>query len=545
MQKFDFLVIGGGIAGLTYALEVAKRGTVAVLFKKSREESSTAWAQGGIAAVSSVDDNFSLHISDTITAGAGLCHHDIVDLVVREGPSRLEELIRLGAHFDRNEDNSGYHLHKEGGHSRRRIFHAADATGFEIQQTLLKAAEKQQSVQFFDSASAVDIITTHKIGGKSNQGPNRALGAYVYTGSSASSGEPEIEAIIASKTLVATGGAGKVYLYTSNPDVATGDGIAMCYRAGCSVSNMEFFQFHPTCLYHPEAKTFLITEAMRGEGAKLRRINGDTFMHKHHALEELAPRDIVARAIDYEMKQHGEEYVLLDITHKPASFIREHFPTIYQRCLQYGFDITQQPIPVVPAAHYCCGGVVCDAHGKTEIENLYVAGESACTGLHGANRLASNSLLEGLVFGHRAAVHSIAHFDRSARDVPVPVWDSGSAVDSDEEVVITQNWDEIRRFMWNFVGIVRSDKRLERALKRSEMLEKEIHEYYWNFKVKPDLLELRNISLVANLVIRSAMWRKESRGLHYNIDYPQASDAFKRDTLISSNKRPNFNCPLM
>ncbi len=533
MQKFDFLVIGGGIAGLTYALEVAKHGTVAVLFKKSREESSTAWAQGGIAAVTGSDDNFALHISDTLSAGAGLCHSDVVELVVREGPTRLEELIRLGAHFDRNPDNSGYHLHKEGGHSRRRIYHAADATGFEIQQTLIQAASHQQNIRFFDHALAVDLITTHKIGGRYSGGVNRALGAYVLDAGGA------IEPILASKTLVATGGVGKVYLYTSNPDVATGDGIAMCYRAGCSVANMEFFQFHPTCLFHPEAKTFLITEAMRGEGARLRRINGETFMHKHHKLEELAPRDIVARAIDYEMKQHGEEYVLLDITHKPADFIKEHFPTIYQRCLSYGFDITRQPIPVVPAAHYCCGGVVCDSNGKTEIEDLYVAGESACTGLHGANRLASNSLLEGLVFGYRAAAHSILQFDSSTRAAPVPLWDSGSAVDSDEEVVITQNWDEIRRFMWNFVGIVRSNKRLERALKRSEMLEREIQEYYWNFKVKPDLLELRNLSLVANLVIRSALWRKESRGLHYNLDYPLPSDTFVRDTLISSAKGPN------
>ena len=535
MIRFDFLVIGGGIAGLSYALEAARSGTVAVLFKKDPEQSSTSFAQGGIAAVTASDDNYELHIEDTLIAGAGICRRETVEIVVREGPDRIRDLINWGVRFDKTPDGKEYHLHKEGGHSRRRIFHAADATGREIQRTLLERARENVNIRFFESANAIDIITTHKIGLLKRQGaikPNRALGAYVLLPSG------DIEAFVADKILVATGGAGKVYLYTSNPDVATGDGIAMCYRAGARVANMEFFQFHPTCLYHPQAKSFLISEAMRGEGAKLRRINGEEFMHKYNSARELAPRDIVARAIDNEMKTHGEEYVLLDITHKPASFIKEHFPTIYQTCLQYGYDISTQPIPVVPAAHYCCGGVVCDEFGLTDIENLYVAGECSCTGLHGANRLASNSLIEGIVFAHRAARHSIERLYSDSFDAAVPGWNPGSAVDSDEQVVITQNWDEIRRFMWNYVGIVRSRKRLERALRRSENIEQEIRDYYWNFKVTSDLLELRNLSLVANLVIRSALKRNESRGLHYTIDHPVPDDAWKHDTVLipSENK---------
>jgi L-aspartate oxidase len=535
MREFDFLVLGGGIAGLTYALEVAKLGSVGVLFKKQRSQSSTAWAQGGIAAVTADDDNFELHIEDTLTAGAGLCNRSAVELVVREGPQRVEELIKLGTVFDK--DDSGYHLHREGGHSRRRIFHAADRTGYEIQRALLVAAQANSRITFFEDTNAVDIITTRKISsrrkdipgaaGNEYAGTNRALGAYVLLP------DGEIEAFVADKIFVATGGAGRIYLYTSNPDVATGDGIAMCYRAGARVANLEFFQFHPTCLYHPQARNFLITEAMRGEGAKLRRINGDEFMHKYHPLKELAPRDVVARAIDNEMKTHGEDNVLLDISHRPPEFVREHFPTIYARCKELGFDITCQPIPVVPAAHYLCGGVVSDEFGQTGIDDLYVGGESACTGLHGANRLASNSLLEGLVYGYRAAQHSIQNFKKYKSDVHVPLWDSGPATDSDEQVVIAQNWDEIRRFMWNYVGIVRTTKRLERALHRSETIEQEIKDYYWNFKVTPDFLELRNLSLVANLVIRSALSRKESRGLHYNTDFPDLDPAGAKDTILT------------
>lgn len=525
MRQYDFVVIGGGIAGLTYGLQVARVGTVAVLFKKELSQSSTSWAQGGIAAVTGEDDDFDLHIADTLTAGAGLCRKEAVEIVVKEGPDRVRELIRLGTKFDKDKSSDDYHLHREGGHSRRRIFHAADATGWEIQRALLDAARAEPNIAMLEHTSAIDIITSHKLGIE-KYSPNRALGVYVLMP------DGKIEPFVAKRILVATGGAGKIYLYTSNPDVATGDGIAMCYRAGVPVANMEFFQFHPTCLYHPQAKSFLITEAMRGEGAKLRRINGELFMSKYHKDGELAPRDIVARAIDSEIKKYGDDYVLLDITHREPAFIKEHFPTIYERCLQYGIDITTTPIPVVPAAHYCCGGVVAGEHGETCIQDLYVAGECAHTGLHGANRLASNSLLEGVVYGFRAASHSLKDINGQRPKFSAPTWDVGDAVPSDEAVVITQNWDEIRRFMWNYVGIVRSDKRLSRALSRSELIEREINEYYWSFHVTSDLLELRNLSLVANLVIRSAMKRKESRGLHYNIDYPQALESECHDSVV-------------
>lgn len=528
-QRFDFLVIGGGIAGLTYALEVAKHGTVAVLFKKGAEESSTAWAQGGIAAVSAPDDNYSLHIQDTISVGCGLSKPDIVEMVVREGPDRVAELSRIGVAFDRDKTSNEFHLNQEGGHSRRRILHTADHTGAEIQNTLLRVAKSQKNIKFFTNANAIDLISANKIG-KKVINKNIVLGAYVLLS------DGSIDAFLAGKVLVATGGAGKVYIYTSNPDVASGDGIAMCYRAGARVANMEFFQFHPTCLYHPKAKSFLITEAMRGEGAILKRINGDRFMVRYHPKAELAPRDIVARAIDHEMKTWGEDYVLLDISHREPDFIKAHFPMIYERCLQYGFDITKGPVPVVPAAHYCCGGVVCDEYGQTDLENLYVAGECSHSGLHGANRLASNSLLEGVVFGYRAAQHSVKNKDNTPIPEPPP-WDSGNAVDSDEQIVITENWDEIRRFMFHYVGIVRSDKRLERALRRSELIEQEINDYYWNFKVTSDLLELRNLSLVANLVIRCAMTRKESRGLHFNRDHPMSRASFEQDTVLIPNRR--------
>lgn len=525
MERSDFLVLGGGVAGLTFALKAAEHGTVNVLFKKGLSESSTSWAQGGIAAVTDPDDNFDLHIQDTLTAGAGLCDKNIVEIVVREGPDRVGELIALGAHFDKV--GTSYHLNREGGHSRRRIYHTGDGTGITIQQALLDAAKKHPNIRLITHAHAIDLITTRKIKQQTNS-TNAAIGAYVHLEGG------KIEIFIAKKTLVATGGAGKVYLYTSNPDVATGDGIAMCYRAGAKVANLEFFQFHPTCLYHPLAKSFLITEAMRGEGGILRRINGETFMHKYHSDGELAPRDIVARAIDSEMKMHGEDYVLLDITHKPASFITEHFPNIHARCLQLGIDITTQPIPVVPAAHYCCGGVVTDEVGKTGIDGLYVAGETAWTGLHGANRLASNSLLEGLVFGYRAAQDAINTLVKSQSVFAIPEWDAGSAVDSDEAVVISQNWDEIRRFMWNYVGIVRSTKRLTRALDRSTLIHREINDYYWNFTVTPDLIELRNLSLVANLVIQCALKRHESRGLHYTIDYPATDSGSPLNTVIEA-----------
>jgi L-aspartate oxidase len=513
VNRFDYLVLGGGIAGLSFALKVAKHGSVAVLLKKEVDQSSTSWAQGGVAAVTQADDSFQLHVDDTLRAGAGLCHHDAVEVVVREGPQRVRELVELGAQFDRQKSDGEFHLHQEGGHSRRRIFHRGDSTGFEIQRALIEAARAEPNIQLFPNSSAIDLITTHRHGIGLHL-PNQVFGAYVLQASGA------IEIFQCSRLLVATGGAGKIYLYTSNPDVATGDGIAMCYRAGARVANMEFFQFHPTCLYHPRAKSFLITEAMRGEGAVLRLPSGERFMSKYHELSELAPRDIVARAIDSEMKLTGAEYVLLDITHKGREFVEEHFPMISARCKEFGFDIAAEPIPVVPAAHYCCGGVMSDLHGRTDIAGLYVAGEVACTGLHGANRLASNSLLEGLVFGHRAAEHAVKDYVPQHTSLIAPEWDPGSAVDSDEAVVITQNWDEIRRCMWNYVGIVRSTKRLERALRRVHAIEQEIREYYHRSTVTSDLLELRNLSLVARLVIESAMRRKESRGLHYTIDFP-------------------------
>ncbi|MCL4136941.1 UNVERIFIED_CONTAM: hypothetical protein GTU68_003574 [Idotea baltica] len=501
MQKFDFLVVGGGVSGLSYALKVAKKGSVAVLFKKKLYDCSTSWAQGGIAAVSTEDDDPELHKQDTLRSGAGICDEKIVDIVVNEGPERVEELIKLGASFDKSGDS--YHLHQEGGHSRRRIFHSADTTGWEIQKTLLEAC------------CAIDILTSEKLGLSED---NTAHGVYVLMPNK------KIELFLAKKILIATGGSGKLYIYTSNPDVATGDGIAMCHRAGVEVKNMEFFQFHPTCLYHPEARTFLITEAMRGEGAILKRINGDRFMPNYHPDGELAPRDIVARAIDNEIKTYGDDYVYLDISHRDEKFIKEHFPAIYKKCLEYGFDITKTPIPVVPAAHYCCGGVVSGEHGETTIKNLYVAGECAHTGLHGANRLASNSLLEGLVFADRAAKHSLENLSESKILDKYPAWDSGTATNSDERVIIAQNWDEIRRLMWNYVGIVRSNKRLDRALRRSELISQEINQYYWDFIITSDLIELRNLSLLAELTIKSAIKRKESVGLHYNIDYPGLSD---------------------
>lgn len=524
MRSFDFLVIGGGIAGLTYALRVAEVGSVAVLCKQDLHASSTRWAQGGIAAVSGSDDSFDLHIEDTLACGSGLSNRDVVSIVVREGPVLVQELVSRGVNFDLD-TNGAYHLHREGGHSRRRIFHVADATGFEIQSALLRAVEDNPAIEIISGSSAIDLITTHKIGVAINH-PNKVLGAYVLGDNG------EIETFCADKVLVAIGGAGKVYLYTSNPDVASGDGIAMCYRAGCWVANLEFMQFHPTCLFHPQAKNFLITEAMRGEGATLRRQNGERFMHLYHSQEELAPRDVVARAINSKMKQSGDEFVLLDITDRGEDFITSHFPTIYERCIAFGFDITRDPIPVVPAAHYMCGGVVSNEHGCSDIGDLYVAGECASTSLHGANRLASNSLLEGLVFGHRAAMHSIKHAKRHVVSFHTPVWDRGGAVDSDEQAVITHNWDEIRRTMWNYVGIVRTTKRLERAMRRIDLIGEEIVEYYHSSTVTPSLLELRNLHLIAKLIIECALRRKESRGLHYTLDYPDLSGVLPQNTII-------------
>jgi L-aspartate oxidase len=528
-MEADFLVIGGGLAGLTFALQAAPHGSVVVLAKQPLPESNTAYAQGGIASVWSPEDSFRDHTEDTLVAGAGLCHRDIVETVVREGPERIRELIAFGINFSlRPGTEDEYDLGREGGHSHRRILHASDATGQEIMRALVEAVRRTPNITVLENCIAIDLLIDAKF--DPTIGAPSCWGVYALDRLTA-----EIKTVQARATLLATGGAGKVYLYTSNPDIATGDGIAMAYRAGVPIANMEFIQFHPTCLFHPTAKSFLISEALRGEGAVLRRPDGVDFMRRYHPQAELAPRDVVARAIDSEMKIHGFEHVYLDISHKGAEFVRERFPTIHARCLEYGIDITHDPIPVVPAAHYCCGGALTDEHGATTVRRLYAAGEAAMTGLHGANRLASNSLLEAVVFGHRAA-RAAAALLRSdhVRPPSCPAWNPGAAGDSDESVVVTQNWDEIRRMMWNYVGIVRSNRRLARALKRISLLQDEIRQYYWDFKVTADLIELRNIALVAELIVISAITRKESRGLHYTIDHPQHDDQhWLRDTVLT------------
>ena len=523
----DFLVIGSGVAGLSCALLAGEVGTVAIVTKRDAAEGSTRYAQGGIASVLSESDSFESHIQDTLTAGAGLCHPEVVDMVVRSGPERIRELIKTGAKFTRRDSNrSEYHLSREGGHSARRIIHAKDLTGAEVERALLEACRRHKSITFYENHVAIDLITTADVQSKKKPRP-QCLGAYVLDSRSG-----QVNAFASRTVTLATGGVGKVYLYTTNPDIATGDGIAMAYRAGCPVANLEFVQFHPTCLYHPKAKSFLITEAMRGEGAILLRLDGQRFMPSYHPLAELAPRDIVARAIDNEMKVRGDDYVLLDITHKPAAFIKKHFPNIYRTCLGFGLDITREPIPVVPAAHYLCGGVQTDLDGHTAVPGLYAIGETACTGLHGANRLASNSLLEALVYGHRAVAHAAEDVKKPRSRQPIPPWDPGHAVNSDEAVVVSHNWDEIRRAMWNYVGIVRTNKRLSRALSRINLVQEEIRQYYWDFHLTLDLVELRNIALVAELIIRSAITRQESRGLHFNLDYPVTSDLWRRDTVL-------------
>jgi L-aspartate oxidase len=531
------LVIGSGLAGLGYALKVADFATVNLITKRGLTETSTSKAQGGIAAVLGPDDRFEYHIQDTLTVGEGLCHEDVVELVVRQGPERIRELVALGAHFDPGAAN-GFDLGREGGHSRRRIIHAHDMTGAEVERILAEKVLAHPNIQVFENHMGVDLITRQKLvrrGAVVTNAEESCLGAYVLNTATG-----QVDTFVAAVTMLATGGVGKVYLYTSNPDIATGDGIAMAYRVGASIGNMEFVQFHPTCLYHPAAKNFLISEALRGEGATLIDRRGRSFMEKYHPLKDLAPRDTVARAIDLELKKSGEDCVYLDISHKPADFIKSRFPNIYQTCLEYGIDMARQPIPVVPAAHYMCGGVVTDTWGRTAVSNLYAVGEVSMTGLHGANRLASNSLLEALVFSHQAAQmarETLPHF-KTPEAGAVPEWNPYGATDSEEAVVVSHNWDEIRRCMWNYVGIVRTDRRLLRAKHRIDLILQEIQEYYWNFLITNDLLELRNIATVADLIIRMALSRKESRGLHYNLDYPERDDQhFRRDTLISFEGR--------
>ncbi|UXY13763.1 L-aspartate oxidase [Chitiniphilus purpureus] len=516
MQQFDVLIVGSGLGGMTIALHLADHLKVGLVTKRALQEGGSGWAQGGIAAVLDGQDSIESHIRDTHVAGAGLCDPDATRFIVEHSRDAIDWLIALGVPFTRDAsgENSyqGFHLTREGGHSHRRIIHAADATGSAVIETLAMKVAAHPNITVLEQHIALDLITERKLGRGSDDG-NRAWGAYVYDIKA-----DRVQTMLAAHTVLATGGAGKVYLYTSNPDVATGDGIAMGWRAGCRVANMEFIQFHPTCLYHPEAKSFLITEAVRGEGGILRLPDGTRFMPAHDERAELAPRDVVARAIDFEMKKGGYDCVYLDISYKPARFVKEHFPTIHQRCLELGIDITKQPIPVVPAAHYTCGGLVVDLAGRTDLPGLYGVGEVACTGLHGANRLASNSLLECMVLG-KAAAQDILAAGRPALPA-VPEWDESQVTDTDEEVVISHNWDELRRFMWDYVGIVRTNKRLERALHRITLLQGEIEEYYSNFRVGNDLIELRNLVSTAELIVRCALARKESRGLHYSRDYP-------------------------
>jgi len=525
MALVDYLIIGSGIAGLSLALKAAGRGSVLIVTKDRLPESNSAYAQGGIASVWSAEDSFAAHMQDTLTAGAGLCHTGVVEAVVREGPDRIRELIALGTNFSRRPggEEAEYDLGLEGGHSHRRILHASDATGQEIIRALIVAVRQHPNITIWEKHLGIDLLTS-----TGPSGPE-CWGAYVLD-----LGTNQVETLAARVTVLCTGGAGKVYLYTSNPDVATGDGLAMAYRAGVPLANLEFFQFHPTCLFHPRAKSFLISEALRGEGAILRRPDGTPFMAQYHSRAELAPRDVVARAIDSEMKTHGFTHVLLDISHRDADFLRQRFPAISRRCLEFGIDLTKEPIPVVPAAHYLCGGVVTDLNGATSLARLYAAGEVAMTGLHGANRLASNSLLEAVVFAHRVFAHAAAFLATDSRTPPAfPDWNPGHAVNSDEMVVVTHTWEEIRRLMWNYVGIVRSDRRLARAHRRITLIQDEIREYYWNFLVTGDLLELRNLATVAELIIRCASLRHESRGLHYTLDYPETDDQhWRRDTAV-------------
>ncbi|MEE9445502.1 MAG: L-aspartate oxidase [Cocleimonas sp.] len=535
----DVLIIGSGASGLTLALSLPKSMRIAILSKEELTEGSTFYAQGGISAVLDKSDSFESHIADTLDSGAGLCDEKVVRHVVEKGPEAIDWLIQAGVPFTR-EDNSiegsgGLHLTREGGHSNRRVAHAADASGRAIETTLVSAVKKRANIELFEHHIAIDLITTRKL---QRRGDNYCIGAYVLDI------ENEKVSTFQSKfTVIATGGASKVYLYTSNPDGASGDGIAMGWRAGCRVANMEFMQFHPTCLYHPHAKSNLITEAVRGEGGRLMLPDGTYFMEKFDARAELAPRDIVARTIDHEMKRLGIDSVFLDISHKSEAFILEHFPNVYAMCRKFGYDMSKEPVPVVPAAHYTCGGLMVDGSGQTDVDGLYAIGETTFTGLHGANRMASNSLLECVVYGQASAKDIIKQHQDTKNDrynIDIPAWDESRVTDSDERVVINHNWDEVRSFMWDYVGIVRTNKRLQRARNRIEMLLTEIDEYYSNFRVSSDLIELRNLAEVARMIIRSAQQRKESRGLQYNLDYPDADPELENvNTVLDPLRRSN------
>ena len=536
LRQYHCVVLGSGIAGLYFSLHAASQGKVAILTKKHRAESNTNYAQGGIAAVTSPEDSVEKHIQDTCDAGAGLCHRDAVETILAEGPARIGDLVRLGMQFSEREVSPGrkseWDLGKEGGHSHRRILHAKDVTGREIERALLRGVADHPSIDIYENHFAIDLVTSQSHG---ESEPNRCHGLYALD-----TGKRRVVAFQSNTTVIATGGCGKVYLYTTNPDIATGDGVAMAYRAGAPIANMEFVQFHPTCLYHPKAKTFLISEAVRGEGGIIKSQTGREFMADCHPLQSLAPRDVVARAIDREMKREGSEYVHLDITHKPAHFLMNRFPNIYETCLRYGINIAKQPIPIVPAAHYQCGGIQTNVDGETALEGLFAIGEVACTGLHGANRLASNSLLEALVVARRAAERlKTLSFKKPLS--PFPAGKADNQANPEELVFISHNWDEIRRVMWDYVGIVRTRKRLQRAQKRILSMRSEIQEYYHNFQTVPDLLELRNLATVADLIIQSSMTRPESRGLHYNLDYPELDPNWaSRDTILVKGQAPGF-----